>query len=299
MADPGQAGPAVAEPAGEPAPAVEPAAAPAVEATFVDAQGNFVDGWQLNAPFVPEELRNEASLNGYKNVSDALKSLVNAQHMIGKDKIAIPGETSTPDEWNEFHRAAGRPETPGDYNITRPEAVPEELFDKELANGYQELFHKIGISSKQAEALVGFNVESTLATIAKQEASNENDRQVAMKALTEKHGSVAYEGRLNLSKKALDVGADGDEELRKVIAERYGNDPDFVNWTANIGKQFGEASAVAATEAATIGSLEQQVTELTATDAYRNNQHPDHANMQLQVERIFKEIAATRPPKQA
>ena len=51
------------------------------------------------------------------------KSYVNAQSMIGADKVAIPGKHATDEDWGEVYRRLGRPDTPEGYELVNE--VPE------------------------------------------------------------------------------------------------------------------------------------------------------------------------------
>ena len=49
---------------------------------------------------------------------DALaKSYINATRMIGQDKVAVPNENSTDDQWNEVYSKLGRPESADKYKL--------------------------------------------------------------------------------------------------------------------------------------------------------------------------------------
>ena len=37
--------------------------------------------------------------------------------MLGKNKVPIPDENASPEEWDKFYEKLGRPKTPDEYNI--------------------------------------------------------------------------------------------------------------------------------------------------------------------------------------
>ena len=59
---------------------------------------------------IEESLKTEPSLSDIKDVNSLAKSYVHAQKMIGADKIVMPNDKSTDDEWNDFYEKLGRPE---------------------------------------------------------------------------------------------------------------------------------------------------------------------------------------------
>lgn len=58
---------------------------------------------------LPDELKMDASLLKFNDIPSLAKSYVNAQRLIGADKIALPGEHATDDEWSEVYDRLGRP----------------------------------------------------------------------------------------------------------------------------------------------------------------------------------------------
>ena len=153
--------------------------------SFLNAEGGFAEGWTQQ---LPEDIRNEQCLSTWKDIPSMAKSFVNAQRMVGKDKIGIPTESSTEDEWSNFHSAGGRPDEAAGYALTRPQDFPEELYDDGLAGKAQELFHKIGLSKKQADALFEFNNTNILGASKDFEQGQENATQATIDKLQQDWG---------------------------------------------------------------------------------------------------------------
>lgn len=86
----------------------------------------------------------------YKNVNDLGKAYINAQKLIGSNKIALPGQDAKPEDWRAFYRQAGMPEKPDDYNFKKPE---KGYYDDTSAQWLRKTAHDLGLSKKQAEAL--------------------------------------------------------------------------------------------------------------------------------------------------
>jgi hypothetical protein len=95
---------------------------------------------------IPDEYKDKGWARNIKNHDDVYKMLDNSQSMIGK-KLGVPDwEKSTPEEIEAFYSKT-RPENPDDYTL-------QDLGEDDSAF-FKDLFHKNGISTKQAEALVG------------------------------------------------------------------------------------------------------------------------------------------------
>lgn len=192
---------------------------------------------------MPEDIRDNPSLKNVKDVPDALRQLVNSQKMIGKDKMAIPNEAFSESEWGTYWDAGGRPSTPEDYKFTRPEALAEEHYDQELANAYQSLFHKIGLSQKQADEIFAFNTNSLVSALTKQSQDDELTMVDLVNGLKTEWGQ-AYDQKIQLGNIAIEKACDGNAELKQRLTEQFGNDPDFIRCMANLGGMFMEASPV-------------------------------------------------------
>ena len=100
---------------------------------------------------VPEEIRNDKSLSTIKDVPTLAKSYVNAQRMIGADKVALLGKYATEDEYNEFYSKVGRPDNPTDYHYEIDENT--DVTD-ETVSWASNVFHKAGLSPRQANIVM-------------------------------------------------------------------------------------------------------------------------------------------------
>jgi len=256
--------------------------------SIIGADGNFVEGWKDT---LDEDIRGETCLNTVNNISTMAKQFVHAQRMIGKDKMAIPNENSPESEWDEFYKIGGRPETPGDYNITKPDDFPDELFSTDLANAAQELFYKLGLSKKQAEGLVEFNNNAALAAFTDHNNALELAQKEVVDGLRAEWGS-AYDQNVLKGNIAIEQGVNGDEEFRARLTQKFGNDPDFIRFASNIGGKFGESSSPPSLDVPTPADLQSKITELMATEAYKGGPtipKAEHDNAVAKVKRLFEE----------
>ena len=62
---------------------------------------------------IPEEYREEKSLQNFSNMNDFVKSYLHSQKLVGADKIPIPNKLATDDDWNAVYERLGRPQNPG------------------------------------------------------------------------------------------------------------------------------------------------------------------------------------------
>ena len=243
------------------------AGAPAQETTpapLADAEGNLRDGWTET---LDESIRGEKCLTSVKTVGGAIKSLVNAQRMVGRDKIVRPTEGSSEEEWEEFYRAGGKPETPMEYGWVKPEDLPDEHWDEAAMKEIMEHYHKLGISKKQAQAIFDYNMGKLTAAV-KDKATQE---EIAMNKLKDglfADWGQAYEQKKHLGNIALEKATEGNPELKERLVEKYGNDPDLIRAFSNVGSKFAEHKIVESTNIPTTSDLETQKIEAMRHPAY-------------------------------
>lgn len=119
---------------------------------FVEGEDNFVETWRDG---LDESMRGEKCLEGIKSFPDLVKSVVNAQHTIGKKGVIIPGEDATPEETNAYHVAIGRPEKASDYKFDKAELPKGMVADEKMEGVFRDIAHTHGLNQAQASAIVG------------------------------------------------------------------------------------------------------------------------------------------------
>lgn len=102
-----------------------------------------------------------------ENPNEALwKMLDNSQSMIGKKVFAPPADDAPQEEWDKFINTL-RPESPDKYAFSPIEGLPEGLDLKESQKKASEIFHKHGLTKKQADAIYQEYVRDVLGQQAK------------------------------------------------------------------------------------------------------------------------------------
>lgn len=279
----------VTEPVTEPvAPAVEPAGQSTP--SIVNEKGEFTKDWTNQ---LEESLKSNQTLKTFVDVQTLAKSYVNLRNLIGKNKIVMPNENSTNEEWSEFYSATGRPDTAEDYNITKPADVPDELFSKDLAQTAQKLFFDLGLNTKQAEGLIAFNTQNILQTVQNDQNTQEMAVTEARENLEKEWGS-AYDQRVQWGNVALAKGVEGDQEYQDRLTSKYGNDPDFIRLMSRFGRDLAEHSAVLTAQIETPGDLSQRIREAREKTSYTTKTHPEHEAQVAYVDSLYKERVATR-----
>lgn len=126
----------------------QPEAAPMMETPSEVASGGSGNEF-LN--MIPEELREHPSISPIKDVENLARSYVNAQRLIGADKIAVP-VNPTDEDLDRIYDRLGRPEDPKGYDIE----VDGNVITEEVAANYADVAHKLRLSPEQAKGVLDY-----------------------------------------------------------------------------------------------------------------------------------------------
>lgn len=185
-----------------------------------------------------EDIKAHPVLEKYGSKNDAVKALVEAQKLIGRDKLILPPQDATDDDWNEVYNRLGRPEGADGYKRPEDVQLPEGMnIDEELFKGFAEVAHKSGLLPKQVEGLYRWYMDTSINHFNNSNQATTDATKLAETNLRKQWG-VAYESKVALAKKALQTI--GDDESKALLAEGLGNDPRIVRMFAKVGEMLSE-----------------------------------------------------------
>jgi len=273
------------DPEGLSTPDIDTDASTDTAALLVDADGKFSEGWR---DLLDEDLREEKSLESIKDIGSLARSYVHTKRMVGADTIKVPSEKSTEAEWEELFDRIGRPKTSDEYELPIPEEYKEH-YNEDLIQAGRSLFHKIGLSQKQAQALWAFEQQRLEKAVADQAANAEAEMRSAEEALRQKWGDK-FDARIHLANRMIAENT-ADEENKNAVVAAIGNNPHVADFLANIGEKFIEHKVITDIDGSHSAALdlERQIHEEMAKDAYKNAQNPDHKLAVAKVARLFEQ----------
>jgi hypothetical protein len=178
---------------------------------------------------IPEEIRNHPSLSPIKDVSNLAQSYVNAQRLIGADKIPMP-VNPTDEDLDRIYSRLGRPESSDGYEI----AVDGNIVTEDVANGYKDIAHKLRLTPDQANGVLEY-YRSMVNTGQEENVQNaEYEREQIETQLRQEWGR-AYEDKVQAAGRAVSEFASPEIlEMRLSDGTMIGNHPDFIKAFANI-----------------------------------------------------------------
>jgi len=203
---------------------VAQAVAPSVEETSSD--------WRS---MLPEDLRDHSALTSINDVPNLAKSFVNAQSMIGRDKIAIPSQHSSPEDWDQVYEKLGRPEGPDNYEMELPENSNEDL-----VGWYRNTAHELGLNNAQAQMLANKYNEFASAQL----EANTPDvvaLQNEQAGILKKEYGAKFDENMSLGNSIVtEFGQEGMTELVLADGTRLGDSAVFAQTMVSIGEFIRE-----------------------------------------------------------
>ena len=233
---------------------------------------------------IPEEYKEEKALQNFSNMNDFVKSYLNAQSLVGANKVAIPNKMATDEDWEEVYRKLGRPNKPEDYKYSFDNEV-----DPEQLKQFNETAHRIGLLPKQAERIIKFYNELNTQTEADRVKTFEAKQTEAMAELKKEFGPE-YNKRLDQAKR-LAVETLGNDILNNAVLNdgtRLGDNAQVVKAFSMLADKLSEDELVKGDgiDYQTASEIEKEISELTEDGSpYWNKTHPNHKKT---VEQVFK-----------
>ena len=234
---------------------------------------------------ISEEYRKNPNIEKFTEIDALAKSYINAVSMIGADKIPIPSNSSTEEQWNEIYSKLGRPESADKYKLdVKSESVPlEETAIKQ----FSENAHKLGLNNKQAQGILDFYKNSLEQTSRQSQIDLETSQANSETELRKEWGSN-YE--TNINKAAALAKANMDTkilDLQLQDGSRLGDNPEIIKGFAKIANMLSEDSFIS-TESENVSQAKDYQQEINSivndrTGPYWNKTHPDHDKVVQQV----------------
>jgi len=237
------------------------------------------DDWRST---IPEEIRGHKSLEHIQDVGALAKSYVNAQSMIGADKLAIPGKYATDDDWAEVYRRLGRPDNAADYELNNelPDGVS---VNDDMLGWFKDAAHEAGLSPQQAQKLLnGYN--QMLGGMVADDAGQADQMRADTETELRREFGQAFEDRISNANAVMqEFVVEELSEIQMADGRLLGDHPDVIRMMVNIGEfinsKIGEDSleGVKNSGAMTPVEAEHRLAELRAPGTpYWDQRHPEH-----------------------
>jgi hypothetical protein len=221
----------------------------------------------------PADIKPILEAKKWEAVTDVFKSYKDLEGFVGqKDKMLTLPDEGDAEGWGKVYNKLGRPETPDKYEFTGPEGVE---IDNGVLGEFKKFAHEKGFNGKQFTDTVNFQI-AMAQKIQEQQKAQAEAAQAEFRAQfkTEQEFEDVTKGAFRAAER---VGL-GD------IIEKYGMQHDAAAMRAlrELDRKLSN-DVVPAAPTANAKSKEEQIKELTRSDAYTQSRHPDHASTVRQV----------------
>ena len=234
---------------------------------------------------IPEDLRNDPNISKFTELEALAKSYVNATRMIGQDKVAVPNNNSTDDQWNEVYDKLGRPESPDKYQLEVKSDVV--LLDESAVKSFAENAHQLGLNNKQAQGILEFYKNSMEGSAQQNQIDMETAQANAEQELRKEWGGN-YEANIKKAGAVAKANMDANIlDMQLKDGTRLGDHPSIIKGFANIANLMSEDKLVS-TESENVSQGIDYSAEISKIvndrdGPYWNKAHPDHDKVVQQV----------------
>jgi hypothetical protein len=242
---------------------------------------------------LPKELQEDATLKKYTSVHALAGAYVNAQKLIGADKIPVPGKGATEEDWQNVFKKLGLPEDASKYDVKFKEGIS---IDDKFAKEFKDLAYKQGILPQQAQKLAdwfsGINENAEKTILAERETTIKQN----LETLRKEWGN-GYD--LNLARGRRVVKELGDDKLVQFLeASGAGDDPAIIKLFAKVGETLWKEDKIinggaSVGKGITPAEAKTEANKIMGdkTHPYHIKEHPGHNAAVRDVQELFQAMA--------
>ena len=237
---------------------------------------------------LPADLHSSASLRKFNDIENLARGYINAERLIGTDKIPVP---KTEEDFRQVYLRLGASEDPKDYDLGI-EALPDTIRgDVEAQAGwFAEQAAKLGITKTQAKGLVTEYGALLARGKSEADAAEAYEFDMAHDTLRKEFGP-AYNQRIALATRAVSHFFSNDLRA-KIDSSGLGRNAEFIKFCADLGMKNAEDIGVDKNgqTADTPTGLTEEISKLQNNPAYLDSTHPDHARIVRQVASMYERL---------
>jgi hypothetical protein len=245
---------------------------------------------------ISEEFRTDPNIQKFTEIDALAKSYINATKMIGQDKMVVPNNNFTEDQWSDAYSKMGRPESADKYSLNiKSDVIP---FEETAIKSFQEQAHKLGLNNQQAQGVLDFYKNTTEGSIQQSKVDTETAQAQAQQSLRQEWGRE-YDANISKAKSLAKANVSAEVLLMELKdGTRVGDHPEIVKGFAKIANLLSEDKIVS-TEAENMDrstDIQQEIDQIMndKTGPYWNKSHPNHDKTVQQVYTLREMLSGTK-----
>lgn len=239
-----------------------------------------------------DEYKTNPTIKNAKTVDDLIKMTIEAQSLVGRDKIPVPGKDATPQDWDNVWNKLGRPETPENYNLKQNPQLPQGVISEERMQGFAKIAHESGLNASQASRLVQWYEDQLMGDLTGMEEVQTQQAEQATADLQREYGN-AFNEKVRLANSVFRNTKGGDDARAAIKEKGLDNDTRIIKWAVEIGAIMGEDRMLGldnsggAPVAKTPQAAQEQLAELRKHPAYLDQYHAEHPEIMKKVQSLL------------
>lgn len=235
---------------------------------------------------LPKELQDDATIKKFPSVDALAGAYLNAQKLIGADKIAVPNpKTATPEDWENVFNKLGRPALEK-YEVKFKDG---ESVDKDFAEAFRASAHKAGLLPSQAQALADWFSGRRTEAEQKYIETQKNELKAQVENLKKDWGNT-FDARIGRVNKMLQE-AGATDYFKKA---GYGSDATLYRYLDTFAeKLYKDHKLVDGASGKTVRTKDEvqaAISKMHADPAYTNKNHPAHNAAVKEMQSLFQEL---------
>lgn len=248
---------------------------------------------------IPEDIRGHDALKDISGATanDAIGQMarmtINAQTLVGRDKVILPGPNATPEDLRTFYTGIGCPSESKDYEL--PGELPESYkIDEKATTAFFKEAHDMGLTKPQAARLIRMDAARFKQAAETAETARTSSIQESEVALRTKWGN-AYDERLAFARDAVERF--GGRELKELLdATGLGNNHLLCIAFAEMGKMVKEDEILGGGSGARFkmtpdeakATISQKELDKEFMKAYTSEYHPSHKAAMDEMQKLYE-----------
>jgi len=261
-----------------------PADAPPVDTPSADAPPSDAPAWLQGVEFI-----NDPIMKDVGDVPTLVKSYVNAQRMVGKDKVVLPDQNASEEDWAALFGKLGRPDE-ANYEANH-ENIQEE-FTKE----FYAMAHKANMLPAQVKQVMDFYSDKITAQDALNDSSAKETVENAINGLKEDWGE-GFDKNVHRAQSVVKL-FDGEGDKFKVYLDEsgLGNDPQLIRFLAKVGESLKEDTfqpSIVNNFGLSAEDAQRKINEVMGNfdHPYHKADHTGHNQAVVDMKKLFESVS--------
>ena len=245
----------------------------------------------------PDNIKALLETKNWENVGQMADAYSELEKFKGIGKHLVIPEPDDVEGWNNVYNTMGRPETHDKYAIEYEGDIP---LSEELTGQFKQFAHGLGLTQKQFNEVVNFQLDAVTAQAGAFEKQTEEDKVTAkaanVAALTEVFGAENYLARVTEARTVADKLG-----IYQTLEDKgLASDPAIITMLDKLSHADAEGAIVPDVQQVAAKSLDEQLKEIRSCEAFTDKFHPDHKSVMSRFMAVNQAIAnagQSRAPK--